>query len=210
MREVSQLNLASYLCWNMHVGKQPCWLSRGQQVLHQSWISRNIYHVCLHQVWIKLPTLALKPRGCHQKSKTGVSVAPQKGLKFYRHCFLFFVVVVHFMPPHNIVTVGKYRHGTLWLSVPHPWEPPDPSQHIHFIRAFLLRMMVDLSCSLSVNDIDRQLTITIFVPDRASEMACFFLVAWDFGVVTCAKLVVKFSCFANPEKWNGRSRWPSS
>ena len=30
-------------------------------------------------------TLALKPRGrCHQKSKTGVSVAPQKGLVSYK------------------------------------------------------------------------------------------------------------------------------
>ena len=38
-------------------------------------------HVCLHQVWIKPATLALKLRGDITRSpKTGVSVAPQKGL----------------------------------------------------------------------------------------------------------------------------------
>ena len=40
-----------------------CWLPRGQQVSHQRWISRNIYNVCLCQVQIRLPTLALKPGG---------------------------------------------------------------------------------------------------------------------------------------------------
>ena len=41
---------------------------------HQRWISENIFHVCLHQVRIKLPNLALKiQRRHHQKSKTGVS-----------------------------------------------------------------------------------------------------------------------------------------
>ena len=39
-------------------------------------------HVCICQAQIRLPTLALKPRGHINRSpKTGVSVAPQKGLK---------------------------------------------------------------------------------------------------------------------------------
>ena len=65
MREVSRWNLASYFCWNMHVGNNDwlsCWLSRGQQVSHQRWILGNIHHVCLCQAWKRLPTLALKPR----------------------------------------------------------------------------------------------------------------------------------------------------
>ena len=41
----------------------PCWLPRGQQVSHQRWISGNVYYIHLLQVWIRLPTLALKPRG---------------------------------------------------------------------------------------------------------------------------------------------------
>ena len=52
------------ICWNTHVGdsiRPPCWPSRGQQMLHQRWISRNVHHVHLCQVLIRLPTLALKP-----------------------------------------------------------------------------------------------------------------------------------------------------
>ena len=40
----------------------PYWLPRGQQRSHQRWISRNVKHVCLCPKWIRLPTLALKPR----------------------------------------------------------------------------------------------------------------------------------------------------
>ena len=39
------------------------WSSRDWQVLHQSWISGTVYHIHLHQMWIRLVTLALKPRG---------------------------------------------------------------------------------------------------------------------------------------------------
>ena len=51
---------------SLRMGKSnrlPCWPSRGQQVSHQRWISRNVLHICLCQVWTGLPTLALKPRG---------------------------------------------------------------------------------------------------------------------------------------------------
>ena len=51
MREVSQLNLASYVCWITHVGKWSAAMEVGS------------CHVRLCQVQIKLPTLALKPRG---------------------------------------------------------------------------------------------------------------------------------------------------
>ena len=53
--------LLSFSMWESY--RLPCWPPRGRQVSHQRWISGNIYHVCLHQVWIRLPTLALKPRG---------------------------------------------------------------------------------------------------------------------------------------------------
>ena len=57
--------LATYLCWNMHVGKgtgchagiihwQRC-CTRGE--------SQGTYITHLHKVWIRLPTLASKPRG---------------------------------------------------------------------------------------------------------------------------------------------------
>ena len=36
-------------------------LTRYQEVLHQRWISGNVKYVCLHQAWIGLPTLGLKP-----------------------------------------------------------------------------------------------------------------------------------------------------
>ena len=41
----------------------PCWPSRGQQVSQQRWILGNVHDIHLCQVWITLPTLALKPRG---------------------------------------------------------------------------------------------------------------------------------------------------
>ena len=39
------------------------WYYTSAKVLHQRWISRNVYHICLCKVWIRLPTRALKPRG---------------------------------------------------------------------------------------------------------------------------------------------------
>ena len=50
------------------MARLPCWPSRGRQVQHQRWISGNMLRVHLHQVWIKLPTLALKPRGNFTRS----------------------------------------------------------------------------------------------------------------------------------------------
>ena len=40
--------------------RPPCWQSKGRQVSHQRWISRNVHHTCLHQVQIRLWTLTLK------------------------------------------------------------------------------------------------------------------------------------------------------
>ena len=61
------LNIISQQCllaglWKRS-GQLPRWPPRDQEVLHQRWISRNMLHVCLHEAWIRLPTLALKPRG---------------------------------------------------------------------------------------------------------------------------------------------------
>ena len=53
-----------------------CWLYIPAEVLHQMWISGNVYHVCLHKVRIRQNPLWL----CHQKSETGVSVAPKMDL----------------------------------------------------------------------------------------------------------------------------------
>ena len=64
MREVSQMNqptilpLLKHACW--HYYWQSCWPLRIWQMSHQRW---HIHHICLHHVWTKLPTLALKPRG---------------------------------------------------------------------------------------------------------------------------------------------------
>ena len=53
---------SGHICWiKLNKSKSlTCWPLRGQQVSHQRWISGN---VCLCQAWIRLPTLALKPRG---------------------------------------------------------------------------------------------------------------------------------------------------
>ena len=74
MREVSRSNLASYLCWNTHMGNSDwtlCWSSSGQQVSHQRWILENVHHMCLHRVWLRLPTLALKSRDVTWSPKQG-------------------------------------------------------------------------------------------------------------------------------------------
>ena len=58
----------------------PCWPPRRQQVLHHRWIPGNVQHVHLRKARIKLPTLGFETqRRRHQKSKVGVSLAPQKG-----------------------------------------------------------------------------------------------------------------------------------
>ena len=44
---------------------------------HQKWISGNVYHVCLRQVWIRLLSLALKPKWDITKSPKQVSLAPK-------------------------------------------------------------------------------------------------------------------------------------
>ena len=84
MREISRSNQASYLIhtyWNTRVGKSnwpPCWPSGGQQVSHQRLVSRNIYHIHLCQVWVRLPTLALKPRADVTRSQNQGYQCPHK------------------------------------------------------------------------------------------------------------------------------------
>ena len=46
-----------------------CPAPRGKQVLHQRWISGNIYHIYIYQVGIRLSTLALKPRDVTRSPK---------------------------------------------------------------------------------------------------------------------------------------------
>ena len=90
-QEVCSSNLASYLCWNMHVGKATgCYAGHiHQQSATQRWISGNIYHVHLCKVWKKAAHSGFETqRRHHQKSKTVVSVPPppkkpHKHLLFY-------------------------------------------------------------------------------------------------------------------------------
>ena len=56
-----------------------CWLPRGWQVLHQRWISGNMYIFAKQKYKATHSDFGTKRR-CHLKSKTGLSVAPQKGL----------------------------------------------------------------------------------------------------------------------------------
>ena len=101
------------------------WPSKGWQVSHQRWMSGNIHHICLIQVWIRLPTLALKPRGVNQNIK-------QKLKKKYVHSKLnnsvisidsfriripskLFSTRRHFcrLPTIHFLTV----HASLWTSL---------------------------------------------------------------------------------------------
>ena len=54
----------------------PYWPLRGWLESHQRWIYRNMWHVHLHQVWMGLPTLALKPRG-------DVTRSPKQGYQWH-------------------------------------------------------------------------------------------------------------------------------
>ena len=79
----------------------PCWPPRGQQVSHQN------LRECVTVTHAHLPSMnktahfGFKTQRCHQKSKSGVSVAPQKGLISSKNNFLkylydflsFFVVI---------------------------------------------------------------------------------------------------------------------
>ena len=61
-----------------HVGNSdlpPCWPWRGWQLLNKRWISGNIHHVHFYQVQMKLPTLALKPRG-------DIIISPRQGYQW--------------------------------------------------------------------------------------------------------------------------------
>ena len=66
----------------MRIAQLPCWLPRSQQVSHQKWIwglhcMQATKHACK----------GIHPGRCHQNSKTGVSVAPQKGLTYFNFFF---------------------------------------------------------------------------------------------------------------------------
>ena len=97
-----------------------------------------------HRQWItqvRESTLALKPRvddicTCHQKSKTGVSVEPQKGLMFpkmskrketkknnkvlyHNNHYLYSLLKYHFSPKghhKNLWPLGHYEHIDLFSS----------------------------------------------------------------------------------------------
>ena len=55
-----------------------CWPYTLAEVSHQRWISGNVYNICLCKVWIRLPTLALKPWGDVTRSLKQGHQWPQK------------------------------------------------------------------------------------------------------------------------------------
>ena len=55
-----------------------CWPYTPVEVSYQRWISGNVYHIRLWKVWIRLPTLALKPRGDITRSPKQEYQWPQK------------------------------------------------------------------------------------------------------------------------------------
>ena len=54
-----------------------CWSYTLAKVLHQRWISGNVYYACLFQVQIRLLTLSLKPRGIIHSGSKGISIATE-------------------------------------------------------------------------------------------------------------------------------------
>ena len=62
----------------MRTAQLPCWLPYGQWVSHQSLISENIHHMPPPSVSKATHCNFETQRRCHQKPKTGVSVASQK------------------------------------------------------------------------------------------------------------------------------------
>ena len=84
MQDVSRSNLASYLCWNTHVEE---WLVAILATKSSAGVTPEVnLRECISHM---PPPNANKAthsgfetqRRCHQKSKTWVSVAPQKGLR---------------------------------------------------------------------------------------------------------------------------------
>ena len=90
MWEVSQLNPVSYLCLNMHVVKRSAAMLAAKRLAGVT-PEVNLTECISHTP----PPSANKAahsgfeiqRRCHQKSKTGVSVAPQKGLMSSKNFF---------------------------------------------------------------------------------------------------------------------------
>ena len=98
MQEVSHSSLAPYLCWNIHVGNSnwpPCWPSKSQQVLCQMWISGNVHHKCLCQVWIRLLTLAMKPTEDVTRSPKQGYQWPHKRTCVHQNFFLKSHIITH-------------------------------------------------------------------------------------------------------------------
>ena len=83
MREVSQSNLASYLYWNMHVGKRStAFLATKELAGVAPEVNLREHISCMPLPSVNKAALSgfETQRRHHQKSKTGVPVAPQKGL----------------------------------------------------------------------------------------------------------------------------------
>ena len=62
----------------------PCWLPKGQQVSHHRWIQGLSCTQATKHTSKRIHPGFKTQRRYHQKSKTGLSVAPQKGLKFLK------------------------------------------------------------------------------------------------------------------------------
>ena len=83
IREIFRWNPASYLCWNMHMGK---WLAAMLATKRSAGVTPEV-NLREHISCVPPPSVTKTAhsgfetqRRCHQKSKTVVSVAPQKDL----------------------------------------------------------------------------------------------------------------------------------
>ena len=83
IRELSQSNLASYLCWNRHVVK---WLAAMLVTKRSAGGTPQVnFRECMSCMLLPSANKAVyfgfeTQMSCHQKSKTGLSVTPIKGL----------------------------------------------------------------------------------------------------------------------------------
>ena len=96
----------------MHVGNNdwvPYWPSRDLQVSYQRGISGNLHHLCLCQVWIRLPTVCYKPRG-------DITRSPNQGYQFpYKRTFVHHISKKVYRRDRSVLVDNKKFN---FLSIP--------------------------------------------------------------------------------------------
>ena len=147
MQEVFQSNLASYLCWNKHVGKQTATMLAIKKLAGVTLdvnLKECISHMSLPNVNQAVHSGFETQRRHQQKSKTGVSVAPQKW-----HFLQFFF---------KKAFLGKYFIVWLWatlldenLACTSSFSTPWDTVVLWWIFVFCLRYIKHSFCFLAVD-----------------------------------------------------------